>query len=511
MSYASSLDDLLGPPTAKKGSAKKPKKGRRYIDIMEKAGTTLGQSPHQHMSAEQVRGARPRVMAIDNCLREISRPGVALTATAPGSGQGRPSTMAELSKTQTNRDTASDAAQPSQVIDDNDWRPAIERCSRGMEYFSEEPKSYFLGETRSPYVRERPVTNTYSHLSDEDDVDVDFTLSPLIEEVGDHSDSEVVMKTSIPKSRGYSSSTSPDSPSPRFKVQTPSTVDNSSPARVSEATHSATPRTSASSGSGMTALSPIVPSFGGVNLSDPLTGSQYDQVGLPTLSPEMLVNLENNNPNLLSFSSEERWWNSSRERPLGRSTSVNSLPTDNDEKGFTIQHYVAQPAPSLVQAKNQPERLWRLAYTSLNDSQPDVLHSLKSVLSPELDFDLLYSPGSVTTLTNQIGVILDTLSVNQDPGLGLGDASNHKKNIIKVIGAVSGTLGLENSIPAWWCVTILLKVVQSHTPEFPPTATTDKYNRHTNQSSHPPPTPPKPLSQSTSAPSPKLSLSSPTS
>jgi len=80
--------------------------------------------------------------------------------------------------------------------------------------------------------------------------------------------------------RSRSSSTSSDSPSPRFKVQTPSTVDNSSPARVSEATHSATPRTSASSGSGMTALNPIVPSFGGVNLSDPSTGGQYDQVSL---------------------------------------------------------------------------------------------------------------------------------------------------------------------------------------------------------------------------------------
>jgi hypothetical protein len=80
--------------------------------------------------------------------------------------------------------------------------------------------------------------------------------------------------------RSRSSSTSSDSQSPRFKVQTPSTVDNSSPARVSEATHPATPRTSASTGSGMIALNPIVPSFGGVNLSDPSTAGQYDRVGL---------------------------------------------------------------------------------------------------------------------------------------------------------------------------------------------------------------------------------------
>jgi hypothetical protein len=39
MSNASSIDDLLGPPTARKGTAKKPKKGRGYIDVMgDKAG-----------------------------------------------------------------------------------------------------------------------------------------------------------------------------------------------------------------------------------------------------------------------------------------------------------------------------------------------------------------------------------------------------------------------------------------------------------------------------------------
>jgi hypothetical protein len=80
--------------------------------------------------------------------------------------------------------------------------------------------------------------------------------------------------------RSRSSSASSDSQSPRFKVQTPSTVENSSPARVSEAINSAPPRTSASTGSGMTALHPMVPSFGGVSLSDPSPEGQYDQMGL---------------------------------------------------------------------------------------------------------------------------------------------------------------------------------------------------------------------------------------
>jgi hypothetical protein len=34
MSNASSIDDLLGPPVARKGAAKKTKKGRGYIDLM---------------------------------------------------------------------------------------------------------------------------------------------------------------------------------------------------------------------------------------------------------------------------------------------------------------------------------------------------------------------------------------------------------------------------------------------------------------------------------------------
>ena len=37
MSNASSIDDLLGPPVARKGgTSKKPKRGRGYIDVMAK-------------------------------------------------------------------------------------------------------------------------------------------------------------------------------------------------------------------------------------------------------------------------------------------------------------------------------------------------------------------------------------------------------------------------------------------------------------------------------------------
>ncbi len=40
MSNASSIDDLLGPPMARKGGAKKAKKGRGYIDVMSEKGST---------------------------------------------------------------------------------------------------------------------------------------------------------------------------------------------------------------------------------------------------------------------------------------------------------------------------------------------------------------------------------------------------------------------------------------------------------------------------------------
>jgi len=36
MSNASSIDDLLGAPVARKGAAKQKKKGRGYVDVMAK-------------------------------------------------------------------------------------------------------------------------------------------------------------------------------------------------------------------------------------------------------------------------------------------------------------------------------------------------------------------------------------------------------------------------------------------------------------------------------------------
>jgi hypothetical protein len=349
------------------------------------------------------------------------------------------------------------------------------------------------------YPRRRPLSPVLL------DPDVDFTLSrgrlhvPLIEEVGNRSDSEVMVKTSIPKSRSYTMRDSEHgvrghiaksafdsvshgkedyglSKESRSPTDIPNrdnifSLDDRVRTRVVERRRERSPPPVQTErvrlrveGRGRDRYCSFTPSHEDVRIIErDIQWEREPQVRSTRRSPEMLVNLENNNPNLPSISPirpEKRQWNSSREHPFGRSTSVNSLSTDSDdENSFTIRHYVAQPAPSLVQAKNQPERLWRLAYTSLNDTQPDVLHSLKSFLSPELDFDLLYSPGSITTLSNQIPVTLNTLSANQNPDPGLGDANNHKKNITKVIGAVSGTLGLENSILAWWCVTILLKVM----------------------------------------------------
>ncbi len=80
--------------------------------------------------------------------------------------------------------------------------------------------------------------------------------------------------------RGRSSSASSDSQSPHFKVRTPSTVENSSPARISEAMNSGPPRTSAGTGTGIAAPHPMVPNFGGVNISEPSAAGGYDRVGL---------------------------------------------------------------------------------------------------------------------------------------------------------------------------------------------------------------------------------------
>lgn len=96
--------------------------------------------------------------------------------------------------------------------------------------------------------------------------------------MGSETQGEKAYKASDERSR--SSSSASESESPRFKVQTPLIVENSSPARISDPTSSATPRTTAGAGSGMTALHSMVPNFGGVNISDHSTAGQYDRAGL---------------------------------------------------------------------------------------------------------------------------------------------------------------------------------------------------------------------------------------
>jgi len=177
-------------------------------------------------------------------------------------------------------------------------------------------------------------------------------------------------------------------------------------------------------------------------------------------------------------------------------------PVRSRTDGDTLRCCPAVSCSSLVQT-SKSERLWSLAFMSLNDAQPDVLQSLNSVLSSELGFDLLYAPGSKTALSNLIPRILNTFSSDRDLGPELEDANEIRKSIIKVIEAVSGTLGLENSAIAWWCVTKLLKV---RTTVFkPPTPHPQQYltnYRHTKPAStHLLPRPPTKSNQSTSPPS----------
>lgn len=173
-----------------------------------------------------------------------------------------------------------------------------------------------------------------------------------------------------------------------------------------------------------------------------------------------------------------------------------------DKKGDTLRCCPAVSGSSLVQT-SKSERPWRLASMSLNDTQPDVLQSLNSVLSSELGFGLLYAPGSETTLSNLIPGILNTFGSDQDLGSELEYANETRKGITKVIEAVSGTLGLENSAIAWWCVTKLLKVCT--TVLKPPTPHSQQYltnYRYTKPAStHLLPSPPTKSNQSTSPPS----------
>jgi hypothetical protein len=96
--------------------------------------------------------------------------------------------------------------------------------------------------------------------------------------VGSETQGEKAYKAGDARSR--SSSSASDAESPHFTVQTPLIVENSSPSRVSDATNSVTPRTTAGSVGGMTAPQQMLPNFGGVNIADHSTAGQYDRVVL---------------------------------------------------------------------------------------------------------------------------------------------------------------------------------------------------------------------------------------
>jgi hypothetical protein len=105
------------------------------------------------------------------------------------------------------------------------------------------------------------------------------------------------------------------------------------------------------------------------------------------------------------------------------------------------------------------KRLWWLAYISLRGTHPSDIQTLNSTAKSEMSFDLPYELAPMPATGASIMEELIMLSKDENTDPGLADANDYKENIIKVISAVYGSLGLDNSSLAWICVTILLKVL----------------------------------------------------
>jgi hypothetical protein len=134
-----------------------------------------------------------------------------------------------------------------------------------------------------------------------------------------------------------------------------------------------------------------------------------------------------------------------------------------DVSGNHLTHGPRSDSPShrhqvkLKEVKDK-ERLWRLAYISLGGTHPSDIQTLNSTAKSAMSFDLRYELASMPARGVSIVEELIMFSKDENTDPGLADVNYYRKNVIKVIGAVYGSLGLDNSSLAWICVTILLKV-----------------------------------------------------
>lgn len=116
-------------------------------------------------------------------------------------------------------------------------------------------------------------------------------------------------------------------------------------------------------------------------------------------------------------------------------------------------------------SKDQLERLWLQAYMTMNNPKSITIQLLDSVLSSELGIDrrdlvVLDSYWSNQVLDSTLK-LLESLEPVENSIAELDEAKSNRERIIQVIGAVSGTLGLEMSALPWSCAVVCLKVLQN--------------------------------------------------
>jgi len=101
---------------------------------------------------------------------------------------------------------------------------------------------------------------------------------------------------------------------------------------------------------------------------------------------------------------------------------------------------------------------------AIKDPKSDFVQSLDSVVGSELGIDMRCLTGFDIYWSNlaasSILRLLKDFGPFENAIAGHENAKVSRQNTIKVIEAVSGTLGLDGSALAWGCAVVLLKVPQ---------------------------------------------------
>jgi flavin-binding protein dodecin len=115
-----------------------------------------------------------------------------------------------------------------------------------------------------------------------------------------------------------------------------------------------------------------------------------------------------------------------------------------------------------ISALGTSERLWSQAYMAAYSPQSDSIPSLASFWESEFGIDVRFvispAPHRSHLAAEKTMKVLELFGTVENSTSEPEYPTNYRDNVIKVIEAVSGTLGLDDSALPWGCAAILLKV-----------------------------------------------------